>query len=190
MDKTQFLNELEAKLAGLDSEEKQEVLADYMEHFAVGESSGKTEQEIVFDLGSPNEIARDILAERGGQLPEESYYVPNQQKKRGAGFKVGIFLAMLIPNLIIYSLLLSFWGVVAGFIGSTVGFFLTPLAFVLDAVLNQAFEWYKFFGTIGIVGLGFVFLVATIWLAKVMIMATVSYTKFNFHLMKGESRHV
>lgn len=81
MDKTQFLNELEAKLAGLDSEEKQEVLADYMEHFAVGESSGKTEQEIVFDLGSPNEIARDILAERGGQLSEESYYMPNQQKK-------------------------------------------------------------------------------------------------------------
>ncbi|KGL39128.1 hypothetical protein BMT55_01140 [Listeria newyorkensis] len=192
MDKTQFLDELALKLAGLDSEERQEILADYMEHFAAGETSGKTEQEIVFDLGSPDEIARDILAGRGESLPEEPYYVPrpSQPKKRGAGFKTGVFLAMLIPNLVVYSLLLSFWGVVAGFIGSTVGFFLTPFGFILDAVLNQAFEWYKFFGTIGIVGLGFIFFVVTIWMAKAMIMATVGYTKFNMHLMKGESKHV
>lgn len=193
LDKTQFLDELALKLSGLGQEERQEILADYMEHFAAGAASGKSEQEIVFDLGSPDEIARDILAERGEiSAGEAPYYVPRPvvRKKRGVAGKTGLFLAMLIPNLVVYSLLLSFWGVVVGLAGSTLGFFLTPFGFVLDAVLNQNFELYKLFGTIAVVGLGFIFFVLTIWLAKAMVTASIAYTKFNIHLMKGESKHV
>ncbi|MBC1358619.1 DUF1700 domain-containing protein [Listeria booriae] len=192
MDKTQFLNELGVKLAGLEPEERFEILADYEEHFAAGATSGKSEQEIVFDLGSPEEIARDILAGRTEEQVEEAYYVPRPvtSTKRSTGSKTGIFLAMLIPNLVVYSLLLSFWGVVVGVAASTVGFFLTPIAFVLDVILNHSFEMYKLFAVIAGLGLGFIFLVFTIWLAKVVFLATTGYTQFNKHLMKGEKKHV
>ncbi|MBC2099470.1 DUF1700 domain-containing protein [Listeria booriae] len=192
MDKTQFLNELGVKLAGLEPEERFEILADYEEHFAAGAVSGKSEQEIVFDLGSPDEIARDILAGRGEAPVEETYYVPRPvpTKKRGAAGQFGVFLAMLIPNIVVYSLLLSFWGAVLGVAGSALGFFLTPVAFILDVVVNHSFVLYKFFAVIASLGLGFIFVVLTMWLVKAMVLATVGYTHFNIHLMKGERKHV
>ncbi|MBC6153328.1 DUF1700 domain-containing protein, partial [Listeria booriae] len=64
MNKQDFLNELNQRLELLDPKERRELLSDYQEHFRNGIEAGKSEEQIVFDLGKPEEIAADILSER------------------------------------------------------------------------------------------------------------------------------
>ncbi|EFS04144.1 conserved hypothetical protein, partial [Listeria seeligeri FSL S4-171] len=60
MNKQDFLNELNQRLELLDPRERRELLSDYQEHFRNGLAEGKSEEQIVFDLGTPEEIATDI----------------------------------------------------------------------------------------------------------------------------------
>lgn len=64
MNKQDFLNELNQRLELLDPKERRELLSDYQEHFRNGIEAGKSEEQIVFDLGKPEEIAADIISER------------------------------------------------------------------------------------------------------------------------------
>ncbi|HAC2565143.1 TPA_asm: DUF1700 domain-containing protein, partial [Listeria monocytogenes] len=87
MNKQDFLNELNQRLELLDPKERRELLSDYQEHFRNGIEAGKSEEQIVFDLGKPEEIAADIISERGiREEPAEMdyYYVPrkNQNENR------------------------------------------------------------------------------------------------------------
>src|SRR5690625_1514933 len=62
MNKEQFLTELDAALKYISAEERQDILQDFEEHFAVGREEGKTEEEIAAGLGSPRQIAKEMLA--------------------------------------------------------------------------------------------------------------------------------
>src|SRR5699024_12823016 len=61
MTKQQFLTALEKALHKLPKEEKEEMIQDFEEHFAIGEAEGKSEQEIIAALGSPQQIAKETI---------------------------------------------------------------------------------------------------------------------------------
>ena len=61
MTEQQFLNELELALTRLPSEERTDILSDIKEHFASGREDGKSDSEIASSLGSPKEIAEELL---------------------------------------------------------------------------------------------------------------------------------
>ena len=63
MNKTEFLDELRACLAGLPGEDIARSLDYYTEAIADRVEDGMTEEEATADLGSPKEIAERILAE-------------------------------------------------------------------------------------------------------------------------------
>ena len=58
MTKTEFLQTLERELRNLTESEREEILYDFEEHFAVGLEEGKEESEIAKDLGDPNVIVK------------------------------------------------------------------------------------------------------------------------------------
>ena len=66
MAKNNFLKELSKLLKKLPEEERIDILQDYEDHFAFGLEEGKTEEEIVKSLGSPSQIAKEILANYHG----------------------------------------------------------------------------------------------------------------------------
>lgn len=63
MSKGKFLQQLNESLKPLSSKERADILQDYEEHFSIGLEEGKTEEEIVTSLGSPNQIAKELLAD-------------------------------------------------------------------------------------------------------------------------------
>lgn len=61
MTEQQFLNELKIALSTLPIDERNDILADIKEYFSNGRDDGKTESDIAASLGSPKEIAAELL---------------------------------------------------------------------------------------------------------------------------------
>ena len=57
MNKKEFMQKLKQLLPDKD---KRDILLDYEEHFLSGLTDGKTEEEIVKELGSPEEVAKEF----------------------------------------------------------------------------------------------------------------------------------
>ncbi len=61
MTEQQFIRELESALNQMSSEERDDILADIREYFISGREDGKMDGEIAASLGSPKDIAKDLL---------------------------------------------------------------------------------------------------------------------------------
>lgn len=61
MTKYSFLHELDQLLSGLEADERKEILEDYEEHFAFAKRADKSDAEIIKLVGTPTEIASEIL---------------------------------------------------------------------------------------------------------------------------------
>ena len=60
MNKVEYMKELVEKLAGFEEELVQEIVIDYEERFADGAENGKTEEEIIAELGSVEDLAQEL----------------------------------------------------------------------------------------------------------------------------------
>jgi uncharacterized membrane protein len=72
MTKSQFLDTLRRRLAGLPQAEIDDLIADYATHFAEGMAAGRSEAEIAEALGDPLRLARELRAEAGFRRWEEA----------------------------------------------------------------------------------------------------------------------
>ena len=64
MTQKEYLEALEEALSGLDPKDKDELMADFKEHFDIGHSEGKTEQEIIDHLGSVKDLVESLDLKR------------------------------------------------------------------------------------------------------------------------------
>lgn len=64
MSQNEFLEILEKNLQGFSIDEKREILYDYEEHFTLGKENGKTDDEIIEELGNPLDIATQYKTNR------------------------------------------------------------------------------------------------------------------------------
>ena len=135
MTKSEFINQLRECLQGQVSEQNiRESLDFYRDYFYEQEQAGKTEEEILFSLGSPRLIAHSIIDANGETVREEdtAYYDAEedmyQQKDQAASgnrlkimaIKIGIvalFLLLLIVGVLIINALLPVILVVLAGIG-------------------------------------------------------------------------
>ena len=56
MKKMEYLDKLREKLEAFGRELQEEILEDYREHFAEGEKQGKSEEEIIDELGDRKSV--------------------------------------------------------------------------------------------------------------------------------------
>jgi uncharacterized membrane protein len=63
MTEQQFLSELELALTRLPTDESNDILSDIKEYFTNGREDGNTGSDIVTSLGTPKEIAEEIMDE-------------------------------------------------------------------------------------------------------------------------------
>ena len=61
MTKIEFLQQLYNLLGGLPADELDDIIADFEEHFSVGTSEGKCEEQICSELGDPKSCAAQYL---------------------------------------------------------------------------------------------------------------------------------
>ena len=96
MNKEQFLKQLEASLKRLSIEERQDILQDYEEYFAIGMEKGKSEQEISASLGNPKQIAKELLASYHLDMVEQTTSAGNILRAVWAVIGLGFFNILIV----------------------------------------------------------------------------------------------
>lgn len=153
MTKSEFLDALYSRLAGLPQSEIDDVMADYAQHFADGMAAGRSEAEIAAALGDPVRLARELRAEVGLRRWEEDR-TPANFFAAMAGFLALIavdfvFLLPLVAALMLFTLIM--------------GIVLIALCVAGLALLAKLFSWeglfvFKSIGRIlsgvGLLGIG------------------------------------
>lgn len=146
MKKIDFLNELYAYLSPLPNNERREILNDFREHFREGEATGKSEEQICFELGSPLECARQYVGDA-----YEFNAVKKHPKRRA------MWTGALIINIVIALITLP----------STVALFLTGgcmavlFALTVPAVSSVAYLVFAISSTAAVLILGIIALLLT-----------------------------
>lgn len=184
MTKKEFLNNLELELRGLPSEVIKDILSDYEEHFEIGISKGKSEEEISKELGEPMEIARGYLT---------NYNSIDYDSNRSANnYTSKILLAILLIFANIVVLLGPFLGVV----GILIGFYIIGIGFVFGGIalifrLPMSIVFYNtvpsflttFSFGIGLGALGALVIILALFLSKFLYKLLVKYINWNGELI-------
>lgn len=91
MKKQDFLEILRDYLKNnFSSEEVEDIIRDYEEHFIEGAIEGKTELEIISGLGSPKSIAEALLEENGVKIKEKTSKLNSIIKELQNKFKINL----------------------------------------------------------------------------------------------------
>ncbi|SHE68866.1 DUF1700 domain-containing protein [Clostridium fallax] len=96
MGKTEYLNILYNGLSDFPNDEREEILYKYKEFFEINLSQGKTEDEIISELGDPYKIIKDYKLQRQSEI--NNY---ESQKK-----KTGCFSKFIILIIVLFTLML------------------------------------------------------------------------------------
>ncbi|MDE7353471.1 MAG: DUF4097 family beta strand repeat-containing protein [Acetatifactor sp.] len=73
MTKNDYLDSLKEKLEKFGKELQEEILEDYRQHFAEGEKQGRTEEEIIEELGNVEEMIRELSEMDQDREPDREY---------------------------------------------------------------------------------------------------------------------
>lgn len=142
MTRDAFLRKLRQELAGMASQEIDDIVGDYAAHFA--DASGRSEAEVAAALGDPARIARELRAEAGLRRFEAHWSVSNMLAATfalaGLAFVDIVFLLPLIITAVVLALGLGIALVAIGALGIKI--ILTTLLFdpgAASATLGRVF---------------------------------------------------
>jgi uncharacterized membrane protein len=188
MNKEQFLADLEKRLGALPSRERQDILYDYKEHFQAGLEEGKTEQEVIEALGSPESIAREQLSLYGVEMNKETFKQPQKSGVQRALLATGLIFLNLIfvlgPFVAVAAVFLSLWIVSLAFIVSPL------LAIVGEMISMGAFQWFEFFVSLTLSGIGMFLFIGMKKITPACGALVARYVRANVAIVKGGNKHV
>lgn len=207
MERYNFLKKLDELLAKVPEEDRKEMLYDYEEHFSFGLANGKTEAEIVSELGDPYVIARDLLADyRQMKMAKPEMVEPenimNQyhqmdQKKVNASRKqtststVSSTLAAI--GLGFFNLIFVL-GPVLGLFGAYIGLWAAALVLLISPLFTLGSLFFTeleqtlmvFFLSLITCSLGIFLSVGLTYIGKYGLSGLRSYGKFNLKVIRGD----
>ncbi|KHF40573.1 DUF1700 domain-containing protein [Halalkalibacter okhensis] len=185
MNKQQFLMELDRALQKMSLDERQDILNDFEEHFAVGLEEGKTEGEITCSLGSPQQIAKDMLASYHLEKAETTVTTGNIIRAVWAVIGLGFFNLVIVlgPFIALVSIVFAGWAV-------GVSFIVSPLLFLINIIFYPgSFELFELFITLALCGLGLFIAIGMFFATRTLTQGFLRYLKFNVKLVKGGLKH-
>lgn len=185
MNKYQFMRILESSLERLPSNERLDIIQDFEEHFAIGLDEGKTEEEIVKSLGSPHQIAREILATYHLERVQTKASTGNVFRALWAVIGLGFFNLVIVlgPFIAIASIIVAGWAVGISFIAS-------PLLVLVNSVIFPGtFEYFDLFASMALCGIGLFISIGMFFASRAIVNGFVRYLKFNVRIVKGGLKH-
>ncbi|MCT4604741.1 MAG: DUF1700 domain-containing protein [Marinisporobacter sp.] len=192
MNKSDYLKKLEELLKKLSKEEREEILMDYEEHFTFALEEGKTEDEIIKDLGNPDEIAKQYIANSVIHQATENPSFSNIVRAVFTIVALGFFNIVFVlgPFLGVSGALV---GLFAGAIGVFIagislfgGIVLKPLlgSLVSMPIVMTSNPLATIFLGIGVTALGILFFIGNCYLTKWLYKLTLKYLKMNLKIIK------
>ncbi len=188
MSRDQFIKELKTYLKGLPVEEIQDILFDYEEHFQIGLSKGKTEDQISKELGDPKNIAKMYKASSKINEAESNPSTQNILRAIFAAMALGLFnfiivlgpfIAVVVVIIVIYFISIGFvLGGVGTFFGTIVSPFL-PYKIYLNVhpITSVSFG-------VGLTALGLLLLLLSFYLTRLLYKSIVKYLKWNLDFIR------
>ncbi|MCU7558203.1 DUF1700 domain-containing protein [Macrococcus capreoli] len=182
MSKNEFLNRLYQQLQGLDQNEIDSIMYDYEEHFEMGLYDGKSESQIVSELGSPEKIAKELrtttIVRKAENTPNTQNIMQAVMATLGLGF---LNLFFMIP------VIFSYIGMLISLIFIAATFLLSPIIFGLDYFINgaDAVSTFEIFMTIALFGLGLIAIPVISFIIKLSNKLLMSYIRWNINTVKG-----
>lgn len=179
MTKHEFMKEMERSLNTLPPEDRNEILQDFEEHFAIGMAEGKSEQEIAASLGSPDQIAREMNATRHIGVAKTNTTPSNIVRATWAVIGLSFFNLIIVlgPFIGIVGLVLGGWSMSAAFIAS-------PLLALFGIAFGGS-TMFDFSISIALCGVGLLLGILMYYLTKWISIGFIRYLQFNMSLVKG-----
>lgn len=185
MNKEQFLNRLDSSLKKLSQEERQDILQDFEEHFVIGLEEGKTEDQISDSLGSPNQIAKELLASYHLEKMKTTTTTGNILRAVWAVIGLGFFNLVIVlgPFIALAAVIIAGWA-------SGIAFIASPLLILINAAIYPGdFELFNLFFSIALTGLGLFIAIGMLFATRTLTNGFVRYLKYNAKLVKGGLKH-
>ncbi|AEP00309.1 DUF1700 domain-containing protein [Weizmannia coagulans] len=181
MNKKQFLSKLESSLKSLPANERQDILQDFEEHFTIGLQEGKTEEQISTSLGSPHQIAKDMVAAYHLERVETKATFGNILRAVWATIGLGFFnLAIVLgPFIALAGIIFSGW--ITGIV-----FLASPFLFLINILLYpETFTLFYLFVSIATCGIGFFVVIGMYFATRTLMQGFIRYLRWNVNLIKG-----
>lgn len=187
MNRKEYLDRLRISLQGLPIAEIEDILSDYEEHFDIGISKGKSEEEISKELGDPREVASSYRGAYKSNYNKSDY---NTNISNDNTRKLLITLALIAFNIVIVAgpyfglvgLLLGLYGVGIGLsIGGIVALLGFPITFFTPIPAPHILTSISF--GIGLLALGVLGIILSVYLTKEFYKLTVKYIRWNVELI-------
>ncbi|WP_276210794.1 DUF1700 domain-containing protein [Weizmannia sp. FSL K6-0777] len=181
MNKKQFLSKLESSLKSLPAHERQDILQDFEEHFAIGLQEGKTEEQMSASLGSPHQIAKDMVAAYHLERVETKATFGNILRAVWATIGLGFFnLAIVLgPFIALAGIIFSGW--ITGIV-----FLASPFLFLINILLYpETFTLFYLFVSIATCGIGFFVVIGMYFATRTLMQGFIRYLRWNVNLIKG-----
>lgn len=185
MIKSDFLHELSRHLGGLSLDEREDILQDFEEHFSIGLEKGNTEEQIASALGSPKQIAKEMLASYHLEKVESTATTGNIFRAVWAVVGLGFFNLVIVlgPFIALVGILFAGWVTGSVFIAS-------PLLVLFDAVIHPGtFVLFELFFSIALSGLGLFITIGMYFATRALMNGFMRYLAFNTRLIKGGLKH-
>jgi len=185
VNKQQFLGSLDKALKGLSPEERRDIIHDFEEHFAFGIEEGKAEEEIATSLGSPDKIAKEMLASYHLEKVETTATTGNILRAVWAVIGLGFFNLVIVlgPFIALAAVVFAGWT-------SSVAFIVSPLLVLINLLLYpETFVFFDLFFSMVLSGLGLFIAIGMFFATRGFINGFVRYLQFNVKLVKGGMKH-
>lgn len=189
MNRSEFIFRLKASLQGMPTSEVQDILSDYEEHFEIGISKGKSEEEITKELGDPGDIANSYRSSFNSSYSDT---INNNQTTSSNDNTRKIIMTLLLGffNLIIvFGPYMAILGVLFGIYGIGLSFIVTGIALLfglpfsfINYIPSPHILTSLSFG-IGFGALGILAIILAVFLTKLIYQLTVKYVKWNIELV-------
>lgn len=195
MIKDEYIGKLTKLLRKLPKEEREDIISDYEEHFAIGMDKGRSEEEISKALGNPKTLAKQIKAE---------YMVKRAEDKQSAGSMfeallsaagLGIFnlIFVAVPAMILVAILLTLFVLGGAMVFG--GIYITLASFLQPILPHYNFNIITDGGILGILGgmlggvvltiLGLALLAGMFYISRWLYGLAIKYLKLNLEIIKG-----
>lgn len=181
MTKEQFMKVLSKHSIKLPDKEREEVIRDFEEHFSIGYEEGKTDEEIIDSLGSPQQIAKELVATHHLDKMESDVSAGNIIRAVWAVIGLSFFNLVIVlgPFIAVVAIIFSGWI-------TSIAFAVSPILYILNLIFYPSqFIMFDLFFSIFLCGIGIFIGIIMYYVTNWMIKMTTRYLQYNINLAKG-----
>jgi len=190
MNRERFLFELKRSLGRMEESEKREILSDYEEHFRMGLSEGKSEEQIADLLGNPRILGKSYAIDSLLEEPKEGGGVTAASVVRAVFASISLtffnVIVVLGPFLGLVGVMIGLWATAVALPLSGIAIVLAPVAalivpsFFSLSTMSPAF---LVFAGIGTAAVGVLAVIGMWKLSRLFVRVVAAYVKFNLRIV-------